>query len=123
MPVFVAAGSPAFRVLFWFSLAAVSAVSLLPDFGEEMVFPLQDKVLHAGAYFYFYVLGWFGFARAEKNPWQMRLFFGLFVYGIAVELLQDLTGYRARDIADLFANLTGLCLGLGAVALYSRWKG
>ena len=83
-----------------------------------MLFPWQDKILHVGAYLYFYIVGWAAWRR--RRAWSHGLFWGLAGYGIAIELLQGLTGYRDRDPMDLLANAAGLCLGVGAVVFYCR---
>ena len=118
MPVLFAAGSRSLRVLFWSSLALITVLSLLPSPGQAMLFPGQDKLLHGGAYLYLYSLGWLAWRRPQA--WNHRLFWGLVGYGIVVELLQWLTGYRDAEWLDLAANVAGLGVGVAAVVCYRR---
>ncbi len=122
MPTKFESGSRALRVLFLVSLIGVTVLSLLPQSGREMMFSQQDKVLHASAYIYFYFLGWLCFAHSRQSSLRVWLLCGLAAYGVIIEFLQGMTGYRDSDFADVLANITGLCLGLGVVTLYRRRK-
>ncbi len=95
----------------WFSLAfalalAVGVFSLIPGpgLGEG------DKLMH----FLTYAILSAGFSliiEARKSLWL--ILFGLISYGLLLEWLQGLTGYRMKDMADALANSLGVISGLG----------
>lgn len=94
----------------WFTLqfagvAAVGVLSLLPapDMGGS------DKLLH----FFAYGLMSGGFALLLRR-WPGRLWaaLGVAAYGVLLEYLQGLTGYRMFDPADMLANGAGVLAGL-----------
>lgn len=95
----------------WFSLAfalalVVGVFSLIPgpDLGEG------DKLTH----FLPYAILSAGFSliiEARKSLWL--ILFGLISYGLLLEWLQGLTGYRMKDMADALANSLGVISGLG----------
>lgn len=96
----VACYSAAFVVL-----ALVAIVSLLPvpDMGGS------DKLLHFAAYAGLSA----GFALLVRNLSRLLwVVFGLVLYGVALEFLQGLTGYRLMDIADMLANTVGVVVGV-----------
>ena len=94
----------------WFSLAfalalVVGGFSLIPgpDLGEG------DKLTH----FLTYAILSAGFSliiEARKSLWL--ILFGLISYGLLLEWLQGLTGYRMKDMADALANSLGVISGL-----------
>ena len=83
----------------------VAAVSLMPVTGVGA----SDKLLHIVTYF---VLGgWFGLLA----PSRMALIWsaiGLMLFGILLELLQGLTGYRYAEWGDVLANGSGILAGV-----------
>lgn len=95
------------RILFAVLLLGAAVLALLPSDGQPW-FPGQDKVQHAFAYLIFYVTGWLGYP-GPRVYW--RLHAGLLFYGLVIESLQSLTGYRYPELADLLANAGGLALG------------
>lgn len=87
-------------------LAAVAVLSLIPI--EAEVVPGGDKVAHLVTYA---ALGaWFSLLadRASRLGWSVA---GLIGFGILMEGLQALTGYRFAEWADVAANTTGVLLG------------
>lgn len=107
------------RMLFWLSLIVITYLALRPMSGGSMLFPFQDKVLHAAAYIYLYLCGWVAFAFM-RSPWVLKLAIGLLIYGIAIEVLQGIGGYREAEFLDLAANISGIGLGVLAVSFYKR---
>ena len=95
----------------WFGLAyaitlVVGVLSLIPgpDIGGS------DKLAH----FLTYAMLSAGFSliiEQRKSLWL--IFFGLIAYGLLLEFLQGLTGYRMEDMADALANSLGVIAGLG----------
>ncbi|WP_461520821.1 VanZ family protein [Porticoccus sp.] len=90
------------------SLCVVLLVMLLPSSGAQML-PGQDKLLHGITFILLYLIG----SRAFPEPTnRIKLFGGLFGYGVTIELLQGLTGYRSMELLDAAADLAGLVAGL-----------
>lgn len=93
------------RLAFFACLAAVLALALLKDVSP----PLDtgwDKSNHLLAFGVLALLGRLGF---PGRHWLVPS--GLLLYGIAIEILQGLTGYRVADYRDLLADLLGIVLG------------
>jgi len=107
MLAIVAKPGKLWRILFAGLLVCAAILALVPSDGQNW-FPGQDKVQHAIAYLIFYVSGWLGFPGPRVH-W--RLHGGLLLYGLAIECLQSLTGYRYPELADLLANASGLAAG------------
>jgi len=94
----------------WFALAysltlAVGVLSLIPgpDIGAS------DKLAH----FLTYAVLSAAFSlivEQRKSLWLILT--GLIVYGLLLEFLQGLTGYRFEDMADALANSLGVLTGL-----------
>jgi glycopeptide antibiotics resistance protein len=95
----------------WFALAygitlVVGVLSLIPgpDIGGS------DKLAH----FLTYAILSAGFSLiVEQRRSLWRILFGLIAYGLLLEFLQGLTGYRYEDMADALANSLGVITGLG----------
>jgi len=95
----------------WLTLAysvtlVVGVLSLIPgpDIGGS------DKLAH----FLTYAMLSAGFSlivEQRKSLWLILI--GLITYGLLLELLQGLTGYRIEDMADALANSLGVITGLG----------
>ena len=94
----------------WFALAysitlAVGVLSLIPgpDIGAS------DKLVH----FLTYAIVSAGFSLiVERRRSLWLILFGLIAYGLLLEFLQGLTGYRYEDMADALANSLGVITGL-----------
>lgn len=94
----------------WYSIAfamllLVALVSLMPapDMGTS------DKLLHFITYFLLSA----GFTILNRLSANLALIaIGLVVYGIVLEFLQGLTGYRMMDVNDMLANSAGVMAGL-----------
>ena len=86
-----------------------------------------DKWAHALT-FAFLAL-WFCGQYTRSAYWRIAA--GLLVYGIVIEGLQRLVGYRTADVLDVMANLGGIGLGLTIGLLWAggwsqsveRWIG
>lgn len=88
-------------------LFAVQIIMLVPS-GSGSMLPGQDKVLHGVTFLLLFLLG----SKAFPHPgYRNRLFSWLLVYGIAIELLQGLSGYRSMEVWDGVADLAGLLIG------------
>lgn len=85
-------------------LAGVALVSLIPvaDTG------VGDKLAHV--FTYFVLAGWF--ALLAPNRWALAwTIVGLTLFGMLIELLQGMTGYRYAEWADVAANIAGTLIG------------
>ena len=94
-------------------LAVLLTISLLPM--DELVGPqpLSDKLMHALAFGF--LMLWFCGLLARNRYWQA--FAWLLAYGIMMEVLQLLTGYRYMELADVIADIIGLLAGWGLALL------
>jgi VanZ family protein len=94
----------------WFSmayalLAIVAIASLLPapDIGTS------DKLLHLLTYAFLSIV----FSTLVRlNLSLLKVVLGLILFGVVLEFLQGLTGYRTMDVNDMLANSAGVFLGL-----------
>ena len=94
-------------VIGWLMLAAVVVGSLVPGQAVAAV-GINDKVMHAGAYFVLMV--WFaGFCRRGLYPAIAGVLLAL---GLVLDLLQRLTETRSFDWYDVAMNGTGVIVGL-----------
>ena len=87
-------------------LLVVAVVSLIPIPAESV--PGGDKFAHLVTYA---ILGsWFSLLadRRSRLLWSV---IGLIAFGISMEGLQALTGYRFAEWADVVANTSGVLLG------------
>lgn len=74
--------------------------------------------MHAATYAVLYALGWLSF---PGSVFQWPLFVGLLCYGVLIEILQLLTGYRFMEFWDVVANTSGLGLGCLGIIIAQRF--
>lgn len=94
----------------WLTLAclltlAVGVASLIPgpDMGDS------DKIFH----FMTYAILSASFSQIVEQPKSLWIVLtGLIGYGLLLEFLQGMTGYRLEDMADALANSLGVVVGL-----------
>jgi VanZ family protein len=100
-------------------LLTVLVSALLPAMGATtMIVPYGDKIAHAIGFAVLMI--WFGGLVPRRN--YPHIFVALLVYGGVIELLQNLTGYRSMELADLGADALGLVLGWVLLLLgCNRW--
>ena len=86
-------------------LAIVGVLSLIPapDIG------VSDKSMHFVTYFSLSA-GFSLLVRLNRN--LIFIAFGLISYGILLEFLQGMTGYRFMETYDMLANSAGVVCGL-----------
>ena len=80
------------------------------------IFDWWDKAQHA---FAFLVLTCLGFFAYPNSGWRMVA--GLLAFGILIEFMQYLTGYRFAELSDFLADLTGVTLGTFVMWLAEKW--
>ena len=98
-------GQCAWVILRGYRLLAVMVASLVPmpdDVG------ISDKTGHLIVYLV--LSGWFSLLARNRFILGMSLL-GLVLYGMLIELLQGLTGYRFAEWGDVVANSLGCALG------------
>lgn len=84
----------------------------------------QDKVLHALAFFILTIIGHVSlhfdlFPRFKNSLWLMLLNALIWAsYGLGIEVVQGFTGYRSASMADFYADLVGIALGLWVVMAF-----
>jgi len=92
------------------------AAALMPAFwllddkvSARRWFESSDKWIHG---FTFLVLSiWFSGLHTRQTIWRVAL--GLLAFGVVIEVLQRMVGYRSADMIDIAANAAGIVLGLG----------
>ena len=99
------------RLAFALCLIAVLTLALLPD-PDPRLSTGWDKGNHLLA---FAVLAFLG-CWALHGRWLI-VAIGLLSYGVLIEVLQSLTGYRYAEWADLLADGLGILVGLGVFGL------
>ena len=94
-----------FAGLLWLSAIAVLSLAQLPESGTGV----NDKLSHLLAYLF--LSSWFSLLTGNRLQ-LIVLVMLLFAYGLIIEGLQSLTSYRTAELADLFANLSGIALAM-----------
>ncbi len=91
-------------------VGAITYLSLAPapSFSGPS-FPHSDKMGHIAAYAAMMI--WFG-QVSRKRVVSVLVACGLALLGVALEFLQDTTGYRTFEYLDMAANATGVTIGL-----------
>lgn len=98
------------RLAFLICLISVLVLSLLND-PDPRLSTGWDKGNHVLAFCVLTLLGRWSFPQQA-----LLLAAGLCAYGIAIEILQALSGYRFAEYADLLADALGIALGFGLFA-------
>ena len=88
----------------WLLVTLFLSLMPLPESGTGV----NDKVSHLLAYFF--LTNWFSLLIVRK-PQLLSLAAMLLTYGVIIELLQGLSGYRSAEFADVVANLSGIAIG------------
>ena len=100
------------RLAFLICLASVLTLSLLSD-PDPRLSAGWDKGNHVLAFCVLALLGRWSFPQQA-----LLLAVGLCTYGIGIEILQGLSGYRFAEWADLVADGLGIALGFVLFACY-----
>lgn len=101
------------RFLGWALIVLVTYLALTPDPPAAPRF--SDKLGHVLAYAS--LMGWW--LQIDRRPQRLALLFVLM--GLALEILQSLSGYRTGDIFDMAANTLGVGLGWLSGLLLPDW--
>ncbi len=98
---------PLWLVIGWLLVGLVVYLSLAPQLPQVDIRNF-DKVGHFLAYFA--LMSWFAFIYARNAHLWIGVM--LVIMGIALEIGQYLTGYRAFEIADIVVNTLGVMAGM-----------
>ena len=100
----------------WGWAAAIVWLSLTPS-PPRVDFTASDKLGHLLAYGL--LMFWFAQIYASQ---KIRIFHGIgfLAMGVALEVLQGLSGLREYDVADMLANAVGVAAGWLAARLLPR---
>jgi VanZ family protein len=89
-------------------ILSIIVLSLIPYPEEVTPFQVSDKIQHALAYAV--AMFWFGLCFKRDRLYIIGII--LLILGIVIELIQGQTGYRTMSLYDIFANITGIVIGL-----------
>ncbi len=100
------------RIIFYSALLVGCLMAFTPgDMGLQPQF--NDKLLHASGFFVMAFLS--HLAHPNKN--SLWLIFGLTLFGVVIELVQAYLPYRTFSLWDWFADILGLLLYFGLLAV------
>lgn len=99
-------GKTLVRVAFWLAASGVLVLSLLPV-GTPLPSTGWDKSNHVLGFAVLGLLGSLAYRRQE-----LKVAAGLFAFGVLIEVLQGLSGYRFAEWGDLLADAMGIAAGL-----------
>jgi VanZ family protein len=89
-------------------VGAVFWVSLTPVPVQPVTFDYSDKLAHTAAYG---LLMWWFAVTATNKPALFIYAAAIATMGISIEFLQEMTGYRYFESADMVANTLGVVAG------------
>ena len=79
-------------------------------------FTWWDKFNHSFAFFVLTCLLYFSFSEVK---WVTQVVLPLLVFGLLIEILQLLSGYRHFSLLDVFADAVGIVVGLAFSVLFT----
>jgi len=112
----------------WLLIGLVIYLSLMSPPSDLPGFPGADKLAHLAAYAVLAL--WFGLIYLP-GPRYGRLSLGLILMGVALELIQGISGHRSMDTYDMVANASGVAIGwllartrlCGVLSGFEAWIG
>ena len=108
-------------LVYWPGLFVLTHIPI-PDLARQS--GMSDKVMHALAYLALVFVWWFSISPYKKVSWQKTkvwLTLGVMVwYSAFDEWLQGRIG-RSVDVADFFADLGGVLIGLVILSIFDFW--
>lgn len=102
------------QLAFGVALVAVAWTSLLPPDDLPPDMGISDKVVHALAYT---ALGALAVLSSIRWPVAIAL---VVAFGLLLEILQGLSGYRSFEWADLLADAVGAAVGALLTVVVTR---
>ncbi|VAX34714.1 hypothetical protein MNBD_NITROSPIRAE03-1402 [hydrothermal vent metagenome] len=106
-----------YRIIFFLWVGIVGVLSVIPS--PDKVVAVPDKFAHFVAYFITVSLCYCAFKR-EKLSFLVFLGIAVFLYGIAIEVVQYFLPYRDFSIGDIIANASGIGTFFVIWGVYSR---
>ena len=100
--------SKLWRTIGYLIILTIIVLCLIPNPEEVTPFNASDKVQHALAYAV--AMFWFGLCYRRDRLYKIGII--LLILGIVIEVIQGQTGYREMSLYDVFANITGVVIGL-----------
>jgi len=95
-------------LLGWFAVFLLIYQSLNPSPPKLPEWPLADKMAHFMVYAW--IMLWFGFVYTPGKKYLL-LGLSLVLLGVALELLQGVSGYRSAEVSDASFNALGVFAG------------
>jgi VanZ family protein len=109
-------------ILYWTALFVATHIPV-PNVVREA--DVSDKGLHLLANLILIFLFWFTVSDGKKAHWRKAapwfVLTIMIVYSVFDELTQSFVPGRSCDPRDLFADLTGTCMGLAVFSFFSFW--
>lgn len=99
------------KAAFWALVLATLWLSLMPAERIPPTLNFWDKAQHALGFAALASFGLMGYARQARS-----VVLGLMVFGMVIEVLQHLSGWRHGDWLDWVADCVGLLMG------YAVWR-
>lgn len=103
------------QALLVIALSAVAWQSLVPVRDVIVTVSLSDKAIHGVGYA---VLGLIGML-AQRRSRPILTWLGVVVFGVVLEILQGMLGYRSYEPADMVADAVGAGVGV-LIGLFVR---
>lgn len=104
------------RMGFVVSIFSVLVLALLPA-EQASGFTWRDKGNHCFAFFVLTCLLYFSFNQVK---WLTYVALPLLAFGLLIEILQLLSGYRQFSLFDVFADGVGIIVGLTFSLLFEN---
>lgn len=93
----------------WSLVGVVAYLSLMPNPPTPFEFRMFDKVEHGIAYA---AMSWWFCQIYQSARSRLWVCVALLAYGVLIEILQGMTGYRYFEYADMLADGVGVVAGL-----------
>lgn len=110
-----------FKIYFYICLVGIEFLATTTTVHIEIVESMWDKSNHFIAFFVLYILLSFGYTNLTFIKKVMLLL----IFGIQIELVQELIGRSQFSGFDLIADAIGIFIGLIVIFLkkhYNSWK-
>lgn len=105
-----------FKIFFWLFLVALLYLSLSPILAVTPNIQNSDKVVHAAAYGLLFALAVKAYS-ARAPLWVLAA--ATMAFGVSMEWVQSLTGYRYAEPMDMVANGAGIAV-MWLLVVFSR---
>jgi VanZ family protein len=97
---------------FWFTFLALTFLFLVPvQYLASDVFDWWDKLQHALAFGVLTLLGLVAYGRSPT--FIMWIVIAMVIYGVLIEIVQALSGWRYGELSDWIADLVGVAIAWG----------